>query len=85
MIETLILGMLLGSFITCAGVAYSAYRYLKNPYMVKSLSDGYEVIAIDKSFANEECSYVALRKDDKIISAVRFNKDGIKDVVHDII
>lgn len=85
MVETLILGILLGSFVTCIGAAYSAYRYLKKPFVIKSLSDGYEVVAIDKKFDNGDYSYVAIRKNNKILSAVRFDKDGITDVVHDII
>ena len=84
MVETLILGMLLGSFVTCIGAAYSAYRYLKNPYMVKSLSDGYEVVAIDRKFDNGDHGYVALKKDDKLMSAIRFDKDGVTDVIHGI-
>ena len=85
MVETLILGILLGSFVTCIGAAYSAYRYLKKPYMIKALSDGYEVVTIDRKFDNGDHGYVALRKDDKIISAIRFDKDGITDVIHGIL
>jgi len=85
MIETLILGMLLGGIAVAAGAAYSAHRYLKQPYIVKKMSDGYEVIAIDKKFANDDYSYLALRKDNNIISAIRFDKDGVKDAIHDIL
>lgn len=85
MIETLILGMLIGGVAVAAGAAYSAYRYLKQPYIVKKMSDGYEVIAIDKNFANDDYSYLALRKDNRIISAIRFDKDGVKDAVHDFL
>lgn len=85
MIETLILGILLGAFVACAGAAYSVHRYLNLPFARKKMSDGYEVVIIDKKFDNGNYSYVALKKDDKVISVVRFDKDGITDVSHDII
>ena len=52
--------------------------------MVKSLSDGYEVVAIDRKFDNGDHGYVALKKDDKLMSAIRFDKDGVTDVIHGI-
>ena len=85
MIETLILGILLGFVATTAGAAYAFYRYLKEPYVRKKLSDGYEVVAIDRKFDNDNYSYLALRKDEKIVSAIRFNADGDFDAVHDIV
>ena len=85
MIETLILGFLLGTICTGAVAAYAAYRYLKQPYIIKQMSDGYEVIVIDKKFEKEDNSYLVLRKDGKIVSAIRFDKDGVKDAVHDIL
>lgn len=84
MIETLILGWLLGAISVGAGAAYAAYRYFKRPFMTKNLSDGYEVVAIDKSFDNDECSYIAIRKNDNIMFALRLDGKGIKDIVYDI-
>ena len=85
MIETLILGILLGAFAACIGAAYSAHRYLKRPWMYKKLSGNYEVVAIDKNFEGDTHRYLVLRKDNKIIFATRFDDDGIKDIIYDVI
>lgn len=85
MIETLILGILIGIIGTGAGAAYAANRYLKQPYIRKSLSGGYEVIAIDKKFQNDKYNYLALRKEGKVVSAIRFDENGEFDAFHDIL
>ena len=84
MIETLILGFLLGAISVGIGATYAMYRYLKKPYGIKQLSDGYEVIAIDRKLDNDKYSYIALKKNGNIISAIKFDKDGIRDIKHDL-
>ena len=84
MIETLILGIVLGAISAVAGLIYGFYRYIKRPYVIKSFSDDYEIIAIDREFEHDNYHYVAIKKVDKIIAAIKLDKNGIKEVVYDV-
>ena len=84
MVETLILGTFLGAFIATIVSLYISYKNATQPYMSKSLSDGYELIAIDKKFDNDKYIYVAIKKNDKIIAAVRLDDRGVKDICYDV-
>lgn len=85
MIETLILGFLIGVISTCAGAAYAAHKFLKEPYIVKEFASGYAITACDIDTDIEDSyGYIGVKKDGKIIIGMRFNKEGITDIVYDI-
>jgi len=84
MIETLILGFVLGTLCTCAGAAYAAYKFLKEPYIVKEFASGYAITACDIDTDGDSYGYIGVKKDGKIITGMRFNKEGITDIVYDI-
>ena len=84
MVETLILGTFLGAFITTIVSLYISYKNATQPYVIKSLSEGYELIAIDRKFDNDKYTYAAIRKNDKIIAAVRLDDRGVKDICYDV-
>ena len=80
MIETLILGIILGSLVTVAGAAYGAYRYFKQPYISKMLSDGYEVVVIDRKFFKDDKNHVIIMKNDEPIGSLWMDKKHISDI-----
>lgn len=84
MVETLILGAFVGALITTIVSLYISYKNATQPYVIKSLSDGYELVAIDRKFDNDKYTYVAIKKNDKIIAAVRLDDRGVKDICYDV-
>lgn len=84
MIETLILGFLLGFICTGAGATYAAYRLLKQPYIVKDMRDGYTLIAGGIGVNDDPNGYIGLKKDNTVIAALRYNEKGVTDIVYDI-
>ena len=85
MIETLILGFVLGTLCTGAGAAYAAYKFFKESYIVKEFASGYCITACDIDTDIEDSyGYIGVKKDGKIITGMRFNKEGITDIVYDI-
>ena len=84
MIETLILGFLIGALCTGAGAAYAAYKFLKEPYIIKKFPSGYSLLACDIGIENDPSGYVGLKKDGKLIAGMKFDKEGITDICYDI-
>jgi len=80
MIETLILGIILGNLVTVASAAYCAYRYLKQPYTFKVLSDGYEVVVIDRKVSKDDKNHVIIMKDDEPVGSLWMDKKHISDI-----
>ena len=84
MIETLILGIIIGIIGTGAGAAYAAYRWSKQPFILKKFNSGYRLIAADLGVDGDPSGYVGLKKDNKFVIGVKFNDNGITDIVYDI-
>ena len=84
MIETLILGFVLGTLCTGAGAAYAAYKFLKEPYFIKKFSSGYSILSCDIGTEGDPSGYVGVKKDGKLIAGMKFDKEGITDIVYDI-
>ena len=84
MIETLILGFVLGTLCTGAGAAYAAYKFFKEPYIMKKFPSGYSLLACDIGTENDPNGYVGLKKDGKLIAGMKFDKEGITDICYDI-
>ena len=84
MIETLILGIVIGIVSTVAGAAYAAYKWSKEPYVLKKFDSGYQLMAIDLGFEGDPTGYVGLKKDGKFIMGAKFNDNGVTDIVYDI-
>ena len=81
MIETLILGFFIGVVTTAVGAAYAAYRVFKKPYIIKDLPSGYTVAVIDQGFDNDKYGYIGLKKDGNIIGGMKFDEEGVTDIV----
>ena len=84
MIETLILGFLIGTVCTSIGAAYAAYKFIKQPFVCKELTDGNKVYVFDKTFGNDKYNMLAVKSGDKYIATLKFDKDSIKDIYCDI-
>lgn len=84
MIETLILGFLLGMLCTGLGAAYAAYKFLKRSYVLKKFNSGYELLACDLGVDNDPNGYIGLKKDGKIIAGIKYDEKGVTDIVYDI-
>ena len=84
MIETLILGFLLGMITTGAGAAYAASKLLNKHYVIREFPSGYSVAYIDIGVDNDPYGCVALKKGKNIIAAIKFDKKGITDIEYDI-
>ena len=84
MIETLILGFLIGALCTGAGAAYAAYKFLKEPYVVKDFPSGYTLMGCDIGIDGDPSGYIGVKKDGKIIAGMKFDKEGITDICYDI-
>lgn len=84
MIETLILGIVLGIVGTVAGAAYAAYKVNSRQYMLKKFNSGYQLIAADLGFEGDPAGYVGLKKDGKFVMGVKFDDNGVTDIVYDI-
>lgn len=84
MIETLILGFLIGALCTGAGAAYAAYKWNKEPFVMKKFDSGYDVLACDIGFEGDPNGYVGLKKNGKMIAGIKYNNNGVTDIVYDI-
>ena len=84
MVETLIFGTFLGALITTIVSLYISHKNNTKPYVFKSLSDEYELIAIDKKFDNSKYTYVTIKKNNKMIVVVRLDDRGVKDICYDV-
>lgn len=84
MIETLILGIIIGIVGTGLGAAYAAIKFLKKPWILKKFGSGYEIQACDMGYDNDPNGYIGIKKDGKIIAGIKFNEKGITDIVYDI-
>lgn len=62
MIETLILGIAIGVLSTFAVAAYAAYRWDKQPFVLKKFNSGYRLIAADLGVDGDPSGYVGLKK-----------------------
>jgi hypothetical protein len=81
MIETLILGIAIGVLGTLVGAAYAAYKWNKNPFVLKKFDSGYTVLACEPGFGGDPDGYIGLKKDNKLIAGIRYNNSGTIDVV----
>ena len=84
MIETLILGIVIGIIGTSAIAAYSSYKWDKDPFVLKKFNSGYQLMAVDLGFEGDPTGYVGLKKNGKFVMGVKFNDNGITDIVYDI-
>ncbi len=84
MVETLILGFIIGILCTSAGAAYAAYKWDKEPFILKKFNSGYQLMAADLGFKGDPAGYVGLKKNGKFVMGVKFNDSGITDIVYDI-
>ena len=84
MIETLILGVVIGIVGTIAGAAYAAYKWNVQQYVLKKFNSGYSVLACDIGFEGDPNGYIGLRKNNKIIAGIKYNNNGVTDIVYDI-
>ena len=84
MIETMILSFLAGVLCTSIGAAYAAYKFLNEPYFVKKFPSGYYILGCDIDTENDPSGYIGIKKDGKLIAGMKFDKEGITDIVYDI-
>lgn len=84
MIETLILGFVTGFIAVSIGAAYATYKCDKDPFILKKFNSGYQLIAVDLGFEGDPTGYVGLRKNGKFVMGVKFNDNGVTDIVYDI-
>jgi hypothetical protein len=84
MIETLILGFLLGAICTTGGAAYAVHKWSKEPFVLKKFDSGYEVLASDLNFEGDPSGYIGLKKDGKLIAGMKYDNNGVTDIVYDI-
>jgi hypothetical protein len=84
MIETMILGFLLGVLCTGAGAAYAAHKFFNEPYFMKKFPSGYSILGCDINTENDPSGYIGIKKDGKLIAGMKFDKEGITDIVYDI-
>ena len=84
MIETLILGFVLGTLCTGAGAAYAAYKFLKEPCVVKDFPSGYTLMGCDIGTDGDTSGYIGVKKDGELIAGMKFDKEGITDICYDI-
>lgn len=84
MIETLILGIIIGIVGTGLGAAYAAIKFLKKPWLFKKFNSGYQVLACDLGHDGDPCGYIGLKKNEELILGIKYNEKGITDIVYDI-
>ena len=84
MIETLILGFVLGVISTGAGAAYAAWKFINRPYVLKKLSDGCTIFVVDKKKYDTSYHMFGIAdKSEKIIGGIKFINDGVLKIVAD--
>jgi hypothetical protein len=84
MIETLILGFIIGMICTGAGATYAACKFLNEPYFIKKFHSGYSVLSCDIGTEGDPNGYIGVKKNGNLIAGIKFNKEGITDIVYDI-
>lgn len=84
MIETMILGFLLSVLGTGVGAAYAAHKFLNEPYFIKKFPSGYSILGWDIGTEGDPNGYIGIKKDGNLIASIKFDKEGITDIVYDI-
>ena len=85
MIETLILGFVLGVLSTGFGVSCAAYKQLTRKYSCFTTTDGCIVATFDKTFENDKYHMLGIKNSKgDVIAGVKFDDTGVKDIVCDV-
>lgn len=85
MIETLILGFVLGVLSTGFGVLCAAYKQLTRKYSWYTTTDGCIVAIFDKTFENDKYHTLGIKNSKgDVIAGIKFDDTGIKGIVRDV-
>ena len=84
MIETLILGIIIGIVGTGIGATYAANKFLKEPWILKKFNSGYQILASDLGYDGDTYGYIGLKKNNELIMGIKYNEKGVTDIVYDI-
>ena len=84
MVETLILGFILGVLTTSIGVILAAYKW--NPkFDIFKTTDGCIVGIFDKTYENDKYNMLGIKDSNgDIITGIRFDNTGVKDIKCDV-
>lgn len=85
MVETLILGFVLGVLTTSIGVILAAYKYGSPKVSIFKTTDSCIVGIFDKTYENDKYNMLGIKDPNgDIITGIRFDKTGVKDIKWDV-
>ena len=80
MVETLILGFLIGAIASAAVATYLTYKYDTKPAFIQATSDGCIVAMFDKEFEGDPYNLLGIKNcSGDVVAAIKFDKHGIVD------
>lgn len=81
MVETLILGFVLGVLTTGIGVILAAYKYGNLKAHMFKTTDGCIVGIFDKTYENDKYNMLGIKDPNgNIITGIQFDNTGVKDI-----
>jgi len=84
MIETLILGWIIGVVSVGLGAAYAIRKFMKKHYILKKLSDGCTIFVADKNLFGKPYHMIGIaNKGEEIIGGIKFTENGVLEIVAD--
>ena len=85
MVETLILGFILGVLTTGIGVILAAYKYGNPKADIFKTTDGCIVGIFDKTYENDKYNILGIKDPNgDIITGILFDNTGVKDIKWDV-
>lgn len=85
MVETLILGFVLGVLTTGIGVILAAYKYGSRKADVFKTTDGCIVGIFDKAYENDKYNMLGVKDaNGNVVAGIKFDSTGVKDIVADV-